>query len=401
MMKRAARVDWWRVAVAVFFLAAVLRSELFADVGSRAAWYAIQFGPILAAVVLLVWKRQPRRMGRVDWALIGSMGAIVLAAVLSITVSLAPMTTAVQTAILAVMFGFLAATYVWRWKTAAVIRGDAELVFVLIAVVLVAGLVALALGVPSATGWAGRVQGILSNPNYAGMLGCIAVPLAFYVYRAGLRWVSIVGALSAALSIILSGSRGALIAVVIAVAVIAATRIPARKLLVVAAALVVPAVTAAIFVGPTILARLFPRETGTDLTSGRGDIYSEMIERWQMSPLLGTGYRTTETFAAGGFAGHNIYLSTLTETGIVGALALLALIAVIVVIRVKGSRAEGLLVGAVVAIAVTEMTESSVFGWGGVMALVSWILILGYAAAGRVQSRSLEAEPALVKESVS
>ncbi len=368
---------WWRTAVVISFAAAILRSGVFSEAGTNPLWYLAQFGPLVGSgIALLCQRSQPMR--RVDWAVLITLAAIPVAALLSVVASAQPWTSGSQTGLLFVMLGFLALTYSRRWRTRTVLRGDLVLVFVLLNCTHLVGLAGALVGAPSAIDDFGRFQGLFSNANYAGMLACVAIPLAVYVYRFGNKPLALGGGLIASITLVLSGSRGALVAASAGLLLLLFL-IPSRKRLVftVTAAVAAIAAVGAVLVGPLImssLGRSFAREEqNSDVTSGRLEVYGVILNEWANSPVVGYGYRTTEAFT-GGFAAHNTYLSALAETGIVGALALLSFI---VAVLLAGR--SSLILGPVVAIAVMELTESSVFGWGGPTALCAWLIVLAYA----------------------
>jgi O-antigen ligase len=348
-----------------------------------AVWYVLQFGPIVGAIIWLVSRRSKSSMRRSDWFVLASAGGVALAALLSVVFSVAPVTSAAQVTILVLVFAFLVLTYWKRWGEPK-LRGDMILVFVLLCSAELVGLILVAIRVPGALGPYSRFEGLLSNANYAGMLACIALPLAIYVFRSGNRTVALVGAAVALTALLLSGSRGALMAAGAGLFVLVFL-LPIRRMLITLGALVVGGGVTAAFVAPILASSLFNRATyGSDITSGRVGVYEETLLRWTHSPLFGTGYRTTETFTTDGLSGHNTYLSVLTETGILGALALLLLV---VIVAVAGARKSNVLLGAAVAVAVMEITESSIFGFAGPTALAAWLVVFAFAAAGRTNSQ--------------
>jgi O-antigen ligase len=387
------RAVWWRIAVGVSFSAAVLRSGVFVDTGSSLVWYAAQFGPIVAVAVLMLLTPAPRNMRRVDWVILGALGAVVATALLSAITSISPSATLAQAGILALMAAFVGLTFWRRWSDRELIRGDMVVVFALVVVVELAGLVSALFQAPFAIGDYGRYTGLLSNANYAGMLACVAIPLAVFVYRRSSRWLAVVGGVVSVVSLILSGSRGALLACAAGLVALIVF-LPKRKMLM-AAGGVVAAVVVYLIAAPLLtktVAQTFTRESqSSDVTSGRVGIWAEMIDGWLRAPLTGYGYHTTDTLTDG-LSGHNTYLAALTETGILGAMALaVALVAILF----AGQRRtpDRLLVATVISIGVMEATESSIFGWGGPTALVSWLILLAFAASGRDELQPESAPP--------
>jgi O-antigen ligase len=184
-------------------------------------------------------------------------------------------------------------------------------------------------------------------------------------------------------ALILSGSRGSLVSAGLAVVVLLA--IPAGQKVVIAwiwgASF---ALTSLLLVRPSsldFLPAFFSRvRQNSDFTSGRLDIYRQLIVQWQDSPVLGTGYRSAEVQLAHNVsaAGHNTYLSLLVELGVVG----FAVFAGLLVVTFLAAKRDELLIGAVVAVLAIELTESTLFGFGGPTALFSWLILFGYAATG-------------------
>lgn len=126
----------------------------------------------------------------------------------------------------------------------------------------------------------------------------------------------------------------------------------------------------------------------SDFSSGRLEIWSDTLGRWAQSPVLGMGYRTSQLHEETGyFEAHNVYLSVLAETGILG-------IAVFVVLLVLILRAgtlvtsQRVLLGAAVAVLVGDLISSSILGWGGPVALSSWLMLLAWAASGRTRDEA-------------
>jgi O-antigen ligase len=75
---------------------------------------------------------------------------------------------------------------------------------------------------------------------------------------------------------------------------------------------------------------------------------------------------------------HNVYLSVLVELGAVGFLVFGCLL---LSILVAGRWSHPLLAAAACAL-VLELTESAMFGFGGPSALLTWLVLLGFASTG-------------------
>ena len=62
-----------------------------------------------------------------------------------------------------------------------------------------------------------------------------------------------------------------------------------------------------------------------DLSNGRADLNNQMLSIFKDHPMFGIGPFCT-SFYAGEYLGHNIYLTTLSENGILGFLCLVVLL---------------------------------------------------------------------------
>ena len=364
----------WRTVVVLSFLVSVTKSGPLGTMLPQSLWNTLQFGPIIAATIVLGLLPGRSQSRKSDRALLSSMAAFVIVALLSTFVSIAPGRTIAQVGLLALMTLFLVLTYARRWNRRSVLNIDLLTIYLAICVVQLSGLVALAVGAKWALGPYSRFTGLLSNANYAGMQSAVVLVLGCHlltVWAGRRRALIAVGMAALLIALILSGSRGSMIAVVVGVALFL---VLTRKWRSLAAGLTV------LTVGAGILAFFFPevlsRVQAGDPTSGRVGIYESMVGNWLTSPFLGTGFRTTELLpGTNGLAGHNIFLSVLTETGIIGLLAFLAVLAAVVF-----SGRQGTMAGAAAAVIVVELTESSIYGWGGPTALVSWLVLLSFAA---------------------
>jgi O-antigen ligase len=133
------------------------------------------------------------------------------------------------------------------------------------------------------------------------------------------------------------------------------------------------------------------RDRSTDVTSGRVEIYRELVISTREHPLGGTGYRTTELNPdLDGTAGHNIYLSTFAEVGLIGGVAFLVLLAIPLLRslrRYRPSLGAAWATGTALVVG-SEVFESSILGWGSPTTLTAWLLLLSGACAIDVRSRT-------------
>ena len=391
-----ARAGVWRTMVCTSIVVSLLRSGPTMAMFGESTWYVLQFAPVAIAIVALLVQK-PGALRPQDRAFLTFLGLFAVAAVATTATSIAPSSTLSQALLLCFMTVFLGLTFTRRWTDAASIRLDVELIFFLLVGVQAIGLVAsLTFGAWALDPDYGRFRGLFSNANYAGVMSAVAVSIGVYLLRDSLKrkvFVSL-GIVVLVTTMLMSGSRGALVAAAAGALVLffssAGRKIAIRTLG--AGALTVLFV---VLIRPDVLGlidKFFLRDptVSNDISSGRFGIYADLLEQLARSPFTGTGYRTIELLTeTGGAAGHNIYLSVLTETGFLGFTVFLGLI-VCVIAASRAEKRRRPLIGVVVTIAIVELTESSLYGWGGPTALVFWILIVAFAAHGRVNVGELD-----------
>lgn len=383
-----AKAGVWRTMVGTSILVSVLRSGPPGALLGEASWYALQFTPILVAWAALL-KQKPAEARRSDRNVVLFLILFAVAALATNSTSLTPSATLPQTLLLAGMTAFLIFTYRRRWISKDVIRGDAAMVFLVILAVHLTAVASVLLG----QSWAfdpdyGRFRGLFSNANYAGMMSAIGIAVGLYLLRVRARRFPVLASMLVLLvALLMSGSRGSLLAVVVGLLVLMLSR-AGRMVVVPLGVLAGIATLFAVLIDPKVfdgLDKFFFRDaTSPDLTSGRLGIYERMLLLFAQSPFTGTGYRSTEALSPGasGLAGHNIYLTVLTETGLFGALFFLCL-AIAVFAASRAGKVGRPLIVVVVTISAAEVTESSIYGWGGPTALTAWLMILAFAACGR------------------
>lgn len=389
---------WWS-GVALFVIVALVRSRIDASLPLQ----VVQFAAAAAVVVVNVVARQPQRppMRRIDWAVIASLGALVAAALISAPWGIEPSTSLSQWAVFALMALFLVSTLLYRWTSTLVVVRDLTFVYFGIVALHLVGLVGYVAGAEWAAGGYHRYVGLFANANFAGMLPAVVAPLAVYLHVKFSRSGRIAAWIAAALLVVvvvLSSSRGSAVAMLagFAVAVILVVRkrwftITAGAVLVLAGAAVVLVLSRAR--DAVIDTQLDP--AAADFFSGRFGVYALYLEQWFTRPVLGIGFRASGA-VANGVEAHNIYLSVLVEMGIVGALCFLCLIVALALSGPKRAT-ESVIGGAAIAVAVSELSESSLFGWGSPTAVILWIIVLSWAALGRT-SKSTELDRRLPED---
>jgi O-antigen ligase len=429
-------VNVWRWAVAVSLITSAVRSGGLAThiQLESAAWYALQFGPL--AVATLATLRSGHLGGVPRWPA-RFLPLLVLCAAVSVVSASDLHQVLLQVALFAAAAVFLLSTYLLRWSDTHIREVDLRCVYWVFVGIHVVGLVGYVAGAPSFAGDFNRYLGVMSNANYAGMTAALALVLGASSKRA----IDAVGAVPLALALWVSGSRGALLGLACAVVVIAVQRrwftrewlarrrLDGRRLQdawhsvrsvltregmarVVGAArqrirrdgtgrklglaiLLVAGVAVALIALSAVTAKdpagvsgavgnHFSGRQGGDVTSGRLELYRAMLDRWPEHPVFGSGYRTgvlnvqlspTVTLP---LQAHNVYLSVLVELGAIGLLAFGCLLLSVLL----AGRWSHPLLAAVACALVLELTESAMFGFGGPSALLTWMVLLGFASTG-------------------
>jgi O-antigen ligase len=206
----------------------------------------------------------------------------------------------------------------------------------------------------------GRVQGSFDHPNQFATFIASLAPLAGVVlfnrdFPRPMRLLSLAALVLAVPALVFTYSRGSLIAVVLGAIVWLAFLRPRAAI----AVAVVIAVTAIALAPTTLRERFDPDSSHRDLTE-RVDLWNAAIAMYSEHPVLGVGInnysvaypdlpRTPSVapehrlFLEGEAQvlpthAHNLYLNTLAEEGIVGAIALLVLIGLSISAVYRGSR---------------------------------------------------------------
>lgn len=300
-----------------------------------------------------------------------------------------------QAGLLVVVMAFLVSTYAYRWTKPGFLMADLAWVFWTGVCVHAVGVIGYLSGQPWAIGPYDRLIGLTPNANYPGISGAALVALSYSYPKLRYRFASLVPLLS----IFLSDTRGTMVAVMLGLTVIILLVPSARNRRDRGWAIGTIVALPALFLlrWMNLLALLPARTTydtpgGTnttggpvpppvveDVTSGRLDIYLEYINIWLRQPWLGIGYRSPQAEIGGKpFEAHNVYLSVLTELGVLGATVFVAFLLAMLL----SSAPRVALLGAAGAVLTVELAESSLFGLAGPTALFSWLVLFGWAATG-------------------
>jgi O-antigen ligase len=385
---RSRPFDIWRGAFTLAFVVTLIRISPIGGGDQEALWLILQFGPLLVAAVVAFFRSRRRHFGLVGWALASWAAFVALSAVWSVF----PGNTIRQAGLLLLIFGFLMVTVSTRWLNKRLVRGDLAFFFWLVSSTALAGLILWITDSTGAMGYFGRYQGAYPNPNYAAITAALAVPLGAWLFVTNRRRVMRVGIIVSLVlllgTLIATGSRGPLGAMFVGL-VFAAWFSPYRRKAIYAASGLVVIAGGVIALFPSVFfgrgGFLDRTANGSDFTSGRLEIWLNLFEYWRQRPFLGFGYRTVELLPnSDGFTAHNIYLSALVELGAVGLCALLALFAILVFSGLRAvDRTDRMLVGVALTILASELTEASLFGFGGPVAPLSWSVLVAIAALGK------------------
>jgi O-antigen ligase len=178
-----------------------------------------------------------------------------------------------------------------------------------------------------------RFAAVGSDPNSLAMTLALAVPMAWYLGVTSrsliLRWACRGYLIVALVAVALTGSRGGMLATIVALMIIplTMTRLSPGRLTAAISVLAVAGALAVVYVPEKIVQRL--ASTGTeveDLTlGGRFSIWRAGVKAFAQRPMTGYGLGGWRT-AVSPWLGpdpqvaHNAFLSVLVETGIVGLL---------------------------------------------------------------------------------
>lgn len=301
-----------------------------------------------------------------------------------------------------------------HWSSENVARGDCRILVMVAVALLFGGLLARVGGytwVFDVSGGVVRYRGLLENPNTVGLLAATTAPLALGIFLSGrppLRrwWVLALGIIL--VSVVLSGSRGGLVAVSAGLAAcsVRLTRSTRWKIAAGTTAVLVASATAFMIfpalrpTGVQNLVQRFEDEGQTSLGgSGRLEAWSLALETWTERPVGGWGFGTTEAVFGPRalefeqvFVGdnpHNAYLHALMEIGLIGPFLLITI--------VVGSCAQAWrlgnewgpmgagLFGALVGGAVSQVLESGLTSAGSIIAFHFWLIAGGVLIGSSIQ----------------
>jgi O-antigen ligase len=192
----------------------------------------------------------------------------------------------------------------------------------------------------------GRYTATGLNADGVGLLLVIGIPIAWHlaVTRAGvIRVVAFIYVIAAPVAILLTGARGAFLAGLVALSIIALSlrRASVRSVSMVWALLALMIGATAWFVPQPSWDRIatIPDEITDGSMSTRRDIWAAGLEKFPEHPLLGVGAGAygaiLEQRGDRALPAHNLLLGVLVEEGIVGLFLFTALLAACIVVTVR------------------------------------------------------------------
>ena len=427
------------LAATVFAFAAGSSSvRAFKDAGLEARWAALALLAVAAVAA--------RRRGRLEAPVTAAAGALLVLTLVSSLWSVDPRSTAARAVTLLILF----ATAIFLTAGAGDERGERLLRGLLAGAAAVALAGAVVLAVSSATAVTGatlqspaRFRGFGEDPNTIPLLLALAAPIALHQALApaprAARRLGAAALLLFVATIVGSGSRGALLAAAVGVAVTAAFRLNGGRARGLAIAAVVAATAlgavlqslpsvsakpaspaAAAATGPTPRAgytdveRAYPldADVGRPLpgggepavrrsylgASGRGRAWLGALEEIGGRPVAGYGFGTERkvfedryyTFV--GDLPENSYLGMALQLGAVGLAGLLGLVAVLVGRGRAALRAHAPVAcacaGVVAAGLAVAVVQSYLYSVGNLAAATFWIPAFLLASAGLGKARA-------------
>jgi O-antigen ligase len=281
-----------------------------------------------------------------------------------------------------------------RWRRTERLLNDLSVIYRFLMLVVLIGL-----GTAASVGFSGRAAGLHANANTYAFMAVLAYGLDLGLRSRMPRPIASLTLPALVLAVGASGSRGALLGVLIAPAYLLLRRRARGRAARVAVTLLLGTAFLVAFPieGPLDVRAVYERTFGSEELdlSGRQDAWDNMLRLSAERPILGHGLRTTSDLIGerrgtaeftSSLGGHSSYLTVLVETGWVGAILLFGTVAFALLAPAPQGRDETAAwiaaSGVVVAGAGHMIGESFVLGVGSPFPIVFWSAATALALLG-------------------
>lgn len=375
------RTRFWIFAT---FMVLILNQSHYPIVGilGPVRWVPLLFFCCLAILLPALRSRLHRSPARFDIPLLGW----IVFAFLTASYSIDPGLTIGRAATLLLMY---VAVFWVIWETADR-KGDhsiIDLFLIAIAITYFLSFIELALGRAFD---AGRFRGIAGNANGLGLLTALLFPLVFYRALAWKRITEILLLAVMLLVVVMTGSRGTLLAIVASGGYMLWRYGPAFRAAAVATGTMITLALTGVLPMPAAVDEYY--RIGNLLSgSGRMEAWPILASLLRESWILGYGFGTEDAIFesqdfiffefAGGHA-HNSYLGLALQVGLAGALAFFLPLAALLVTSMIRSRRDRYLMShhayeaVLLAGFVSAMVESWIYSMGNMFAFPFWICVM-------------------------
>ena len=304
------RMDAWRWLIGGALLVAVIRGT---DVPRllQMPLTVVQFACLLGALLTLWFKGRKIHRASLSWLHFVAI-ALGLFAALSAVWSPIPLTTLSRSLIFLLLLVLVFESARIRWSEAEPAQNDLMLLFWFAVLVSGVGLLFAIFQLDIAWGPYNRLKGLTANADVAAWIAALAFPLGYarlLVPSRPRRIWYIAGILILTVTVVATGTRGALVGIGAAILIIHWVRAKSWK---VKLAFVGTIFAIAVLLPFGLLPGGRIAESTTDVSSGRLGLWSAGLNLWRHKPVGGWGFGTTSSLP--GFAGqnglslHNAYL---------------------------------------------------------------------------------------------
>lgn len=405
------RLDVWQASVALLVFSLVAKSSSVEAL--RSLPDVFRFGCLGLLLAHLVLQGRPPcttafpKLQRVRAACEGAVMFLLIAGVSAVWSADAGQA-ASQSVALAMTGLCVILTATRRWSKQGALSKDLRVIICILTVCSAVSLLgALARG-SFAYGYGGRYTGLFLSATSTGMVAALTIPIAWGLKRATVpprhRWAYWLAISVSSFTLVVSGSRGSILALCGGVAWMAwrsgSTQV-VRVAAVVSIALIVGFSAQTTLGVQTPLGRVVDKFTPAaekDYSTSRLGAWDVAFDRWKAQPILGYGFRQTEHLFQEERIGrrldfrpdttHNGFLEIALELGLVG----LGVFAVTIVglLRLTGGARGPLELGLFSTVLIgllLQFTESPIFGTGSIFPFVFWSFVAASVAATRFSVR--------------